>query len=379
MSVQRNSGEWLGDWLGDGFAVDRGTDYPVYMQVRDRLLTAMQLFPGDFQLFPKDEQLVQILGVSRDSVQRAMAQLVESGHVVRIKRKGTLPNWDALAHRLHGVQGVPHEKVVGVLMPHSNDWFRSLASMEKAALDRGYKVDIRAYNWLRTEDHNQLLEALVHTTHGVLLYPCWDPQVAPFINEIAAHGTPLQLFDIRHEGIMLPLVSADNRGGAEVMVAHMIRNGYRRIAFAARDSRISTIQCRLEGWRQAHVRAGLQAEKVLQFNLLRDDLTERSLPDFLREVRPDAVFCADHFLVHICMQYARDHGLKLPDDLGLAAFDRQPQDDFMNPPLSVIEQRAHEMGAKAMVALIDRVERRTRYATDIIVPVNVYLRRSTSP
>ncbi len=69
--------------------VDRNSPIPLYVQVRNRLLTMVSSWTDPKRNFPSDDELKQMFSVSRATVRDAMADLVEAGFLDRTRGSGT--------------------------------------------------------------------------------------------------------------------------------------------------------------------------------------------------------------------------------------------------------------------------------------------------
>lgn len=69
--------------------IDRNSPIPLYVQVRNRLLTLVSSWTDSKRNFPSDDELKQMFAVSRATVRDAMAELVEAGLLDRTRGSGT--------------------------------------------------------------------------------------------------------------------------------------------------------------------------------------------------------------------------------------------------------------------------------------------------
>ena len=77
---------------------------------------------------------------------------------------------------------------------------------------------------------------------------------------------------------------------------------------------------------------------------------------------PTAIFAANDTSAIAVIAVAQELGLRVPEDLSVVGFDNVSESALCSPPLTTVEQRIHEMGARAMEMLVrlirgDAVER----------------------
>jgi LacI family transcriptional regulator len=86
------------------------------------------------------------------------------------------------------------------------------------------------------------------------------------------------------------------------------------------------------------------------------------------------VFAADNLMALGALDAIRARGLRVPDDIGLAAFDDIPWFVHTDPPITAIAQPTGELGRAAVRALVDRIEGRP--PESVTLPARLVVRRS---
>jgi len=92
----------------------------------------------------------------------------------------------------------------------------------------------------------------------------------------------------------------------------------------------------------------------------RDAVAEAFVAQWPRwsELGVQAVVCGDERLAYGVLKGARELGLRIPEDLGLAAFDDLPPASLLQPSLSSIRLDGHELGAAAGRAVVEHLRTR---------------------
>ena len=65
------------------------------------------------------------------------------------------------------------------------------------------------------------------------------------------------------------------------------------------------------------------------------------------EPRPDGLFCFNDPLAMGAMNYALDHGVRIPEDLAVVGCGNLHYDDSLRVPLSSIDQHSRKIGEEA--------------------------------
>ncbi|MFD9634851.1 LacI family DNA-binding transcriptional regulator [Streptomyces violascens] len=256
-----------------------------------------------------------------------------------------------------------------------NPYFTELArSVEEAARALGYSVIIgNADERPELQDHH-VRTLLDRRIDGLLVSP--TDGGSPLMLEAARGGTPMVFVDRWIPGIDVPVVRADGRAAIRDLVAHLHRLGRRRLAIIAGPAATTTGSERVEAFRAALGEHGISLpdDYVGQGDFQAASgrrATERflALPE-----PPDAVFAADNLMTLGALDALRARGLRIGDDIALAAFDDIPWFVHTDPPVTAIAQPTGELGRAAVRALADLIEGRT--PRSVTLPASLVVRRS---
>jgi LacI family transcriptional regulator len=72
-------------------------------------------------------------------------------------------------------------------------------------------------------------------------------------------------------------------------------------------------------------------------------------------------------------------GLRVPDDVSVVGFDDISVASFAFPPLTTVRQPLLEMGTVAAQTLLDRIEERAPFISEIALAPELIIRNSTGP
>ncbi|RAJ69820.1 LacI family transcriptional regulator [Streptomyces sp. Amel2xB2] len=283
---------------------------------------------------------------------------------------GYRPNAVARSLRTH------HTHTLGLVISDVlNPFFTELArAVEDAARARGYSVVIgNADERAALQDHHvrTLLERRID---GLLVSPTDGGNEV--IRDAAAAGTPMVFVDRWIRGLDVPVVHADGRAAVHDLVAHLYALGHRRLAIIGGPSETTTGDERVGAFRAALEAYGLPLPQ--EYTGQGDFQTEsgrRATAAFLGLPQPpEVIFAADNLMALGAMDELRRRGLRIPDDIALAAFDDIPWFLHTDPPVTAIAQPTGELGHRAVAALIDLVEGRS--AASVTLTARLVTRRS---
>jgi DNA-binding LacI/PurR family transcriptional regulator len=116
-------------------------------------------------------------------------------------------------------------------------------------------------------------------------------------------------------------VTVNNRDGARQIAEHLLRQGYRRLAFMGGPTQFATSHAR-EAAFNAYLKGQGAAAPIREIGSYDRDgavLAARNL--LSRKSRPDAIFCWNDYMALAAIDVARyEFGLKIGSDLGIAGF-----------------------------------------------------------
>jgi len=187
----------------------------------------------------------------------------------------------------------------------------------------------------------------------------------------------------------VPSVRVDNAGAVQMAVDYLVALGHRRIAFLGGGSddarerhRAFVAVCLDRGVpvQSEHVyvldRHGplsiVAAVRLGQFMARR----LVALPE-----PPTAVLTTSDGLAFGAVAGALSRGYSIPDDISIVGFDGLPFARFASPPLTMVHQPVHDMGAVAANLLVDIIEDKVprRSGTEIRLPAKLVVRSSCGP
>ena len=71
---------------------------------------------------------------------------------------------------------------------------------------------------------------------------------------------------------------------------------------------------------------------------------------------PDAIFSASDFSALGALLVFKKHGLKIPEEIGIAGFANEPFTELTEPGITTLEQYSEEIGKSSARLLIQRIE-----------------------
>ena len=92
--------------------------------------------------------------------------------------------------------------------------------------------------------------------------------------------------------------------------------------------------------------------------------------------RPTAVFAACDAMAYGAMAAAREHKLRVPEDISFLGFDDIDIAAYFTPPLTTIKQNKNEIGKRTAEVMISLLKGEEGLSRDIRVPARLIQRSS---
>jgi DNA-binding LacI/PurR family transcriptional regulator len=135
-------------------------------------------------------------------------------------------------------------------------------------------------------------------------------------------GIPVVFFNLRSREIKdFASVTVNNREGARQIAEHLLRQGYRRIAFLAGPANSSTSRERESAFTAYLASQGMPPPVREVGCYERGDALQATRNLLSRKSRPDAIFCWNDHMALAAIEAARyEFGLEVGRELGIAGF-----------------------------------------------------------
>jgi LacI family transcriptional regulator, gluconate utilization system Gnt-I transcriptional repressor len=249
---------------------------------------------------------------------------------------------------------------VAVLLPLlSNTLFVDLLeAAQKALRSQGYQTLMGVTHYDRQEEEQLLRELLLHRPAGVLI--TGRDHSPASLELIAGSGVPcvhlMDLADASGPQLSYSVGFDQAQAGAE-LTGHLLRKGYRRVAFAAAQLDARVMQ-RMSGWRRALQAAGLYDPTLEWLNPAASSLAlGGQMFEQIVQQRPavDAIFFCNDDLAHGALLCALRRGIRVPEQVAIVGFNDLTGSDQTLPPLTTVRTpraRIGEAAAQMLLGLI---------------------------
>lgn len=178
------------------------------------------------------------------------------------------------------------------------------------------------------------------------------------------------------------VVLIDNISGGITAAQHLINLNHKKIAFIGGDIEHPSISDRYHGYRNALEKARINFNPDLCItdadypNRENGYLSAKKL--FERKPEVTGIFACNDAMAIGVMQYLKENGYRIPEDISLIGFDDVDADLSLDPPLTTIKVPKTELGIEAMRLMFDMLHTKFTSPKKILVPIELVERKSTA-
>ncbi|AUS04347.1 LacI family DNA-binding transcriptional regulator [Pseudotamlana carrageenivorans] len=273
---------------------------------------------------------------------------------------------------------------VGVVVPRINtNFFGSvIRGIEETLYPEGYHIIICQSHddeRIETSNINSLLNLQVD---GILMsIPNIQRDNDDLYNSVLKENIPLIFFDRRKDINGVSSVTIDDFKGAYEATQHLIDQGYKRIAHISNDRRLQIFNNRYLGYKQAVIDNGLEFNENLVIEAFSKVEEGRRVAKTFLEMDnpPDGIFSASDFSALGAIKEIKDHGLRVPEDMGVIGFSNEPFTELMELSITSVDQSPIEMGKLAAEVFLEEVNnsKNIRSQKKVVLDPQLIIRQSS--
>jgi DNA-binding LacI/PurR family transcriptional regulator len=177
-----------------------------------------------------------------------------------------------------------------------------------------------------------------------------------------------------------PYVDVDYRHGMRALVHHLNALGHRRVAFATGSPDLTFVHYQIEGFRQAMVECGMEADEDL---IVEGELTQRGGYNagqilLSQNKSPSAIAASNDLMALGVMSAVQDQGLEVGHGVAVAGFDDIPMAETSHPTLTTVRQPAYHLGKTLGQMLMVTALGEAPVRPHVLIEPSLIIRQSTN-
>lgn len=322
-------------------------------------------------------QMAEDLGVSKTTVSRALSgngrvsEATRARVVQYAKEKNYVPNMLA--------RGLVTQQSYNISLVFSRQFGNLAAPFLRKTVSAVYDIAARNdYDVLMTmvseQETSPMQRLLVNRKiDGVILARTLERD--PLIPMLQKSGLPFVAIGRPADQDVIS-VDHDQVGGCRELVSLLLMKGLHRIALLGGSMLYTVNQSRLEGYKQAHDRAGCKIDESLLFLELESDDLRTSAVELAVQRGADCILCMDDQVALLALSTLRQLNLRVPQDIRLASMYDDEALQECTPQITAVSFDAEQLGRRTAQQLLSLI-RHQPVETRTLLGYQVGLRLST--
>jgi DNA-binding LacI/PurR family transcriptional regulator len=335
----------------------RSTSPMFSLQRRERLMDELRS-SGSIRV----RELATTLDVSEPTIRRDINALARQGLVTRVHGGATLKSSLERDGAARGKAG--SRFIIGMVVPSLDYYWPQVTNGARAAaLTAHSQIALRGSSYSSLDDRAQITELLKSGVDGLIVAPSISDETGrALVHWLDTLSTPVVLVERTVPDDLLTQrlesVSTDHAYGAGLAIRHLYAEGHERIGILL-PPESPTSKHIGRGWYQACTQLGLSTDEALKGDSVGFNSPDREaiMAETLERIRGTGTTA---LLVHsdpeaiALLQHCTDHGVSVPGDLAIVAYDDEVA-SLGHPPLSAVRPPKQHVGRVAVESLVARL------------------------
>lgn len=320
------------------------------------------------------KQIAKDLGLSVSTVSKALSgsHEISDATKTRVQEYAKLQNYkpNTMAKNLKNQR----TNTIGVIIPNIlNPFFAKVFSgIEKAANEKGYNVITYISNESLKKEKLAMDLLSNGTVDGFILSVAEETQkeqdYAHFKDAIR-QGLPIVMFDRVTDDVQCDKVIVDDFESAVNAVNHLVLSGCKKIALLSCIDNLSVGKLRASGYEKSLREHNIPVLEELTVRTDSEEDYNKKVKNLLDTQKPDGIFAIDEHASTFAMKQIIHRGYKIPDEVSIIGFADGVWSRRLTPSMSTVSQHGPEIGEKAAIKLIGKLENKLEdyvYTTTIV-------------
>lgn len=298
---------------------------------------------------------------SVNTIEKALKVLDETNFIIRQQRKRSIVNYNVQVKKAKGLVAV---FVMGIDNPL---WTSALRGIEDYL--HGYGVSmISGSHDLNPDKLKQTLANLANLAiDGIIISPISHNEKVRMdfynlIQLLLMRNVKVVLLDRFIHNLKIPYVSTDNVKASYKLTNMLIDSGHHKIGFV-RVSRVSTIEERLLGFKQACFEQGITNDEICDFFISTEQEDYRDENDVFCKLLGEkiinsevtALFASNDQVAKSILMTLDNLGLRMPEDISLVTYDVDNLNQLVPYKLTGVRQNFYGMGKLSAEILLNQI------------------------
>lgn len=198
------------------------------------------------------------------------------------------------------------------------------------------------------------------------------------INKTDQDGIPIIHINRSYEGLAVNTVLSDFYMGSREATLHLLDLGFKDIGILTRPYKDTpSRKRRVEGCLDLLKERGIDISDE-NISIIKDnDDVKNAYEQLMFLPKPPKVIFSQYSRITIeLLTYLKSKKISIPDDIAIIAFDDLPLSHLFKTPLTVVNQKAYDLGTESAELLLKKIKKPEESYEDITIPCELIIRES---
>ncbi len=323
------------------------------------------------------KELAKLLNISVSTVSKALNDSHEISENTKRRVNELAEKLNYKPNRIAQQLKNNKTKTIGVILPKViNPFFAEvLHGIETAATNKDYDIIVCLSNESLQKEKRSLELLSNGSVDGFIMAVARESQVKEQTEHIKAaidSKIPVLMFDRVVNEMNCDKVIVDDFQSVYEATEYLIKKEHRRhILLVSNIEELSVGKLRIKGYQKAMEEGSLKSN-VLKLAHAED--VEKTVYQYLKKHNDiDAIISIDHITGIVAINMAKKLDKNIPENLSVIGFGYEHTHLLSSPKISIIHQKAFEIGEMSVKLLIDNLNTETHERQTIIVPSELKL------
>ena len=264
---------------------------------------------------------------------------------------GYVPNLSAQLIR----QG--NELTLGVLVPDIHNPFFSLFYKGIQTYGRKHQIKITLISSDSQEDVHDIdniNELIGRSADGLIIASDLVASSGAF-PQLTKNNIPFVVFDQGQEAAAIDYVEIDEYHGGTLAANHLLDCGHQEIAIFAPKKLTSNLKRRLAGFTDTLAQRAITAKYQFTSELSKDAGYQAGKQFLEKKLNASAIWALNDEIAIGIYKAIYEKGYKIPTDIAIIGYDNNDYTEYLQPPLTTIEQPTQLSGYEAARIVHQRI------------------------
>lgn len=311
---------------------------------------------------PTESELMKIYEVSRFTVRRGIDELEKENLIYRIQGGGIFVNdWKNKS------QTTFKNKTIGLISTHIADYIfpNIITGIDNYISRYGYSILIADTQNNPEKEQKSLTNLLSNNLSGLIVEPTRSARSninRHMYDNIQEMGIPTLFINAIYDDMDMPYLIMDDMEVGKIVTQHLLEKGHKQILgiFKVDDKQgINRMNGYIKAYQDCPDVSNLGDIMMFQTEENKNNLFKR-IHATLNQSKyvPTAIVCYNDSLAIQVMNFVKEIGLNVPEDLSIVGVDNYQFSEFMNPGLTTVSHPQEKMGFDAGKMIIDMLNKK---------------------